>query len=81
MLFATESGEPIHPRVVSEVDLLFGQLMSECESFYRDQMPTPYEDDSVGAFIEREFEDRISCHQVVWRFFEFFNPSVRMFFF
>ncbi|ESO00558.1 hypothetical protein HELRODRAFT_175520 [Helobdella robusta] len=60
ILFAKENGDPVHPRIVSDVDFLFGQLMSECEDFYRDQTPTPYEDDSVGAYIEREFEERIS---------------------
>lgn len=62
VLFAMESGDPVHPRIVSEVDLLFGQLMGECEGFYRDHMPTLFDDDSVGAYIEREFEERITCH-------------------
>ena len=45
--------------IVQDVDLNYGMLMSECEDFYKQQIPTPMEDDSVGAYVEREFEERI----------------------
>lgn len=59
MMFVVEGGEPVNARVVQDVDLNYGMLMSECEDFYKQQIPTPVEDDSVGAYVEREFEERI----------------------
>lgn len=60
MMFVTETGDPIHTRIIRDVDLEYGMLISECEEFYKQQVPTPYENDSVGAYVEREFEDKIS---------------------
>jgi len=59
MMFVTETGDPVNARLIQDVDLNYGMLMSECEDFYKQQIPTPLEGDSVGAFVEREFEDRI----------------------
>jgi spermine oxidase len=59
MMFMQENGDPVNGRIVQDVDLVYGMLMSECEDFYKQQIPTPYEDDSVGAYVEREFEERI----------------------
>ena len=58
-MFLTEDGAPIHAKLVEEVDWVFGMLMSQVEDFYTQQMPTPLENDSVGAFLEREFEDKL----------------------
>lgn len=60
MIFLTETGDPVHTRIIGDVDLHYGMLISECEEFYKQQIPTPFEDDSVGAYVEREFEDKIS---------------------
>jgi len=59
MMFVTESGEPVNARIVQDVDLNYWMLMSECEDFYKQQLPTPVDGDSVGAYVEREFEERI----------------------
>ena len=59
MMFVTEGGDPVNARIVQDVDLNYGMLMSECEDFYKQQIPTPFEGDSVGAYVEREFEERI----------------------
>jgi len=59
MMFVTEGGDPVNARLIQDVDFNYGMLMSECEDFYKQQIPTPIEGDSVGAFVEREFEDRI----------------------
>ena len=40
--------------------LNYGMLINECEIFYKEQIPTLMDDDSVGGFVEREFDDRIS---------------------
>ena len=60
MIFLMETGDPVHPRIVTDVDLNYGMLINECEIFYKEQIPTLMDDDSVGGFVEREFEDRIS---------------------
>jgi spermine oxidase len=59
MMFMLENGSPVNGRIVQDVDLVYGMLMSECEDFYKQQIPTPLDDDSVGAYVEREFEERI----------------------
>lgn len=59
-MFLTEDGMPIHAKLVEEVDWVFGMLMSQVEDFYTQQMPTPLENDSVGAFLEREFEEKLN---------------------
>jgi len=58
-MFLTERGEPVHAKLVEEVDWIFGMLMGQVEDFYKEQMPTPLENDSVGAFLEREFEEKL----------------------
>jgi spermine oxidase len=58
-MFLTENGAPVHSRLVEEVDWVFGMLMSQVEDFFKEQMPTPLENDSVGAFLEREFEAKL----------------------
>ena len=59
MMFIMENGDPVNARIVQDVDLNYGMLMSECEDFYKQQIPTPVEGDSVGSYVEREFEERI----------------------
>ena len=59
LMFKQENGEPVHTKLVEEVDWVYGMLMNECEEFYQLGVPTPLENDSVGAFLEREFECRI----------------------
>jgi len=41
MMFVTENGDPVNARIVQDVDLNYGMLMSECEDFYKQQIPTP----------------------------------------
>ena len=60
IMFLDEHGDPINTKMVEEVDWHFGMVMASCEDFYQSQMPTPYEDDSVGAYVEREFDDKFS---------------------
>ncbi|KAK2163395.1 hypothetical protein LSH36_80g04020 [Paralvinella palmiformis] len=58
IMFLTEDGEPVNAKIVEEVDWYFGMIMASCEDFYQSQIPTPYENDSVGAYVEREFGDK-----------------------
>ena len=60
MMFLRENGEPVNTKTVEEVDWVYGTLMSQCEEFYQDQLPTPMENDSVGGFCEREFNHRFA---------------------
>ena len=55
VLFVTETGDPVNTKIVEEVDWTYGMLMAQVEEFYQCQLPTPKDDDSVGAFVEREF--------------------------
>lgn len=61
-MFVTDRGEPVHAKLVEEVDWMYGMLMSQVEDFYTQQMPTPYENDSVGAFLFREFEEKLQSY-------------------
>ena len=54
-MFVTDKGEPVNTKIVEEVDWTFGMLMAQVEEFYQMHIPTPMENDSVGAFLEREF--------------------------
>lgn len=58
-IFLNENGEPVNTKAVEEVDWNYGMLMARCEDFYQMQEPTPDECDSVGAFVEREFEEKL----------------------
>jgi spermine oxidase len=60
LMFLTEKGEPINSKIVEEVDWLYGMLMAQCEEFYQLHQPTPVENDSVGAFLEREFDYKMN---------------------
>ena len=60
VMFLTNEGEPVNTKLVAEVDMVFGMLMSECDEFYLDHRPTPMENDSVGAFAEREFCEKFA---------------------
>ena len=59
MMFLTETGQPVNTKVVEDVDWHYGMLMSRCEEFYQLHEPTPMENDTVGAFISREFEEKL----------------------
>lgn len=58
IMFLKETGQPVNAKIVEEVDFAYGMLMAQCEDFYQSQIPTPMENDSVGAFVEREFSER-----------------------
>lgn len=60
MIFLMENGDPVNLRIIHDVDLQYGMLMSECEDFFKQQIPTPLENDSVGSYVEREFAERIA---------------------
>ncbi len=59
LMFLRENGEPVNTKIVEEVDWAYGMLMAQCEEFYQDHLPTPVENDSVGRFVESEFEAKI----------------------
>lgn len=80
VMFLTSDGEPINTKLIAEVDMAFGMLMSECDEFFVEHMPTPVENDSVGAFTDRGFcgkfaryhgrdfdiRKRIMEHRMLW---------------
>ena len=59
IMFAREDRKAINGKVVEEVDWTYGMLMQQAEEFYQLQIPTPYENDSVGEFIERGFKEKL----------------------
>lgn len=56
-MFVTEDGEEINERTVNQINLIYGQLIIQAEDYYQSNIPTPEENDSVGAFLEREFSE------------------------
>ena len=56
-MFLTEHAQPVNTKIVQEVDWTYGMLMQQCEDFYQMGLPTE-ENDSVGAFIRRGFEEK-----------------------
>ncbi|XP_076465604.1 peroxisomal N(1)-acetyl-spermine/spermidine oxidase-like isoform X1 [Babylonia areolata] len=58
-VFVEENGNVINDRLVKEVDLLYGLLLTQCESFFTDGLPVPENDDSVGGFLQRNFDEKI----------------------
>ncbi|XP_076461064.1 spermine oxidase-like [Babylonia areolata] len=58
-VFVSESGTVVADRLVKEVDLIYGLLINECESFYTENMPTPEDEDSVGNFLQRNFDEKV----------------------
>ncbi|XP_050397042.1 spermine oxidase [Patella vulgata] len=58
-LHATESGDIVGDKMVKEVDFSYGMLIAECEDYFHSSMPTPEEGDSVGAHLEREFQEKL----------------------
>ena len=63
LMFVSGKGDPVSAKVVEEVDWTYGMLMAQVEDFYQDHMPTPVENDSVGAFLEREFDGKIQQYR------------------
>lgn len=59
IVYATEGGGTVNKQIVQEVDWTYGMLMQQCEEYYQLDLPTAIENDSVGAFMEREFMDKI----------------------
>lgn len=57
--FITEEGKEVNEKVVNSVNLAYGQLIIQAEDFYQSSIPTEEENDSVGAFLEREFSERL----------------------
>ncbi|KAL8572691.1 hypothetical protein ACOMHN_049820 [Nucella lapillus] len=58
-VFISENGKVVSDRLVKEVDLIYGLLITQCESFYTENVPTPGEDDSVGNFLQRNFDEKV----------------------
>lgn len=56
-IFITEDGVDVNEKVINQVNLMYGQLIIQAEDYYQSCMPTPEENDSVGAFLEREFSE------------------------
>lgn len=54
-MFLLENAQPVNIKVIEEVDFTYGLIMSQVEDFYQCRLPTPVENDSVGAFVDREF--------------------------
>ena len=62
-MFCKEHGDPVNTKVVEEVDWTFGMLMAQTEDFFQMRIPTPVENDSVGAFLWREFDSKMERYQ------------------
>jgi spermine oxidase len=71
----TETGECVPSKMVKELDWEYGKLMQQTEAFFQHDIPTPYENDSVGSFLDREMErtliryhgkDRKLREQIYW---------------
>lgn len=58
-IFIKEDGEVVSERLVKEVDLAYGMLLAACEEFFCNNLPTPEENDSVGAFLDRAMEQKL----------------------
>ncbi|KAL8558515.1 hypothetical protein ACOMHN_038839 [Nucella lapillus] len=58
-MFVGENGSVVNDRLVKEIDLLYGLLLTQCENFFTDGLSVPEDDDSVGAFLQRNFEDKV----------------------
>ncbi|XP_067656296.1 spermine oxidase-like isoform X1 [Haliotis asinina] len=59
-LFYSEDGEMISEKMVKEVDFTYGMLIQQCEDYFQSNLPTPEENDSVGAFLHREFQEKLN---------------------
>lgn len=55
----TESGEQVNRKIVKEVDLKYGMLLMECDDFFQMGLPTPEENDSVGAHLDRKYSEKL----------------------
>lgn len=62
-MFLLENGHPVNIKVIEEVDMTYGMIMSQVEEFYQCHLPTPVENDSVGAFVDREFDYRFGRYE------------------
>ncbi|KAK3582765.1 hypothetical protein CHS0354_015292 [Potamilus streckersoni] len=58
-VFVTEDGEEVSSKLVKDVDFMYGLLIQQCEEFFQMGMPTPEENDSVGAYLEREISEKL----------------------
>ncbi|KAJ8311839.1 hypothetical protein KUTeg_010611 [Tegillarca granosa] len=62
-IYVTESGEEANERIVNQVNLIYGQLIINAEDFFQSGIPTLEENDSVGAYLEREFEEKMERYK------------------
>ena len=58
-VFINEDGSIVGDRLVKEVDLIYGLLLTQCENFFTNNIPAPEEDDSVGRYLQRNFEEKV----------------------
>lgn len=58
-LYVDENGDTISERLVKEVDLAYGMLISACEDFYVYATPLPEEDNSVGSYLDRMYDEKL----------------------
>ena len=58
-VFVGENGSVVGDRLVKEVDLIYGILITRCESFFTEHLPVPEENDSVGRFLQRTFDEKV----------------------
>ncbi|KAK7109291.1 spermine oxidase-like isoform X2 [Littorina saxatilis] len=57
-VFIGESGDVVGDRLVKEVDLIYGLLLTQCENFFANNMQAT-DDDSVGQFLQRKFAEKV----------------------
>ncbi|KAH3717031.1 hypothetical protein DPMN_059811 [Dreissena polymorpha] len=58
-IFLTETGVEVHSKTVMECDFTYGLLIQQCEEFFQMSMPTPYDIDSVGDYMDVEIEEKL----------------------
>nr|KAG5705245.1 hypothetical protein BaRGS_011271 [Batillaria attramentaria] len=58
-MFISERGEVVSERLVKAVDFDYGMLLAACEEFFCNNVPTPEDNDSVGAYLDREMEEKL----------------------
>ncbi|XP_013397746.1 spermine oxidase [Lingula anatina] len=58
-VYVTDQGDIVSKQIVQEVDWAYGMLMQQCEEFFHLDIATPCKNDSVGAFMEREYDRKV----------------------
>ena len=62
-VFSTEEGEEPSEKIINQVNLIYGRLIMQAEDFYQSGIPTLEENDSVGAYLEREYADYLEKYE------------------